>query len=214
MWVKALEICKRQLLLGARGQGRIFTPAIALVFLGLLALIAFGGILSGVDRGLRQDLLATALWLLMFAALSLDAASLFGEDLHDGTLDQDFLSAGLSYIPTIAGHLLAQFVLAFGPTALVFLGLWSVSLSQALPLLALLGLALPLVVLRLFASAVALNAARLPGVGMLIFLVLACPLIFLAIGGQGGLLWALGLIFAPLCLGLVPICLSLSHQAR
>ncbi len=188
-------------------------PPLTLLFLGVLALIVFSGVLDGVAAHLQAQSLGTVFWLLLFAMLAQDAANLWQEDAADGTLDQAYLAAG-SYIPVLIRAYLGQIVGVFVPLAAVFLGLWALGAKGDYPWASLLGLALPVTALRLLSSALGLTLAPRFGVGSLVFLALASLFFCLCVAGRADLVWALGLIFTPLCLALAPLALSLSHQSR
>ena len=198
----------------ASGRGDLWPSLLLFVFLSALGLILLSGVLSGVDLALQVQVKAGALWLLLFAVLAWGASSLFKEDAADGTLDQDVVAAKGSYISLIIAALVTQALMYLIPLSLIFLGIWAVGLGASLPIATLSGLIVPLLSLRLLASAAALGAGRSFGGGDLLFLGLSSPLLLLAVAGQPGLIWATGLILSALSLGLAPFALSLGHGAR
>ncbi len=183
------------------------------LFLGVLALIVFSGVLDGVGASVQAQSLGTVFWLLLFTMLAQDAAALWQEDADDGTLDQAYLAAG-SYIWILVRAYLGQIFGVFLPLALVFLGLWALGVKGDYPWGSLLGLVLPVTALRVLASALGLALAPGFGVGALFFLSLAGLFFCLCVAGRADLVWALGLILTPLCLALTPHILSLSHGSQ
>lgn len=198
---------------GPKGR-RIWVAPLTLFFIGVLSLIVFSGILNGVERALSQQVLATVFWLLLLAVLGFDAAGIFAQDAHDGTLDQDFLKSGGTYIWLILRTLIQEMVWVFMPALLIFSGLWALGIGGGVPWLSLFGLMVPLGAARLLASAIALGAGQIFAAGNLLFFSLAAPFFFLAVAGRGDLMWAMGLIFAGFSLFLTPFILSLSHRGR
>lgn len=214
-----LRIFLRQVRPLMSGAGRAWLPALSLLFGGVLALIVFSGLLNGGQGGVVQDVLSAVFWLLLFVAFGFEAATLWGEDRADGTLDQDFVAARGSYLPLILASFMSQIITLCLPLFLVFASLWALGvgtgpLGAGVPLVSLLGLILPILALRMLASALALHGSGLSGAGNLLFLSLAALFFFLSVAGRGDLIWALGLIFAPLCLGILPFTLSLAHRSR
>ena len=205
------EVFSREWALLRHGRGQALAPAMLLTFAGILAIIILTGVLQGTDAGLSQQIKGAVLWLLLVAALSVGSDGLFAEDAQDGTLAQDYLRAGGSFWPFASGALLAQGALTLLPAVLVFLALWGLAGAGAVPWVALVGVWLPLVSLRLLAGALSLVAVRVPGLGALLYLILAAPLLLLAVGGLGTLALAVGLIFAPLFFALVPPSLRASQ---
>ena len=190
------------------------TWPLVMLSLGILTLIVLSGLLSGVDAALRDQIVAASFWLLLFTLTSVDAATLWAEDAADGSLDQAFVNAGGSYLPLIGRALGMQIMAALLPLSLVFMGLWALGVSAApVPWLSLIGLWLPLASLRLMASALALGVQRRFAIGSLFFLGLGSIFLLAAVAGRADLIWALGLIFAPLCLACVPATLVLSQQS-
>ncbi len=195
-----------------RDGGRALGAPLLFLFAGVLALILVSGVGNGLDRGVQQSILALALWLLFFMGLGFDAAEVLVEDAGDGTLDQDYLAAGRSFIMPMMGYLLAQILFRYLPLALLFAAIWAIGMRATPPWLMLLGLTLPLLSLRLLGSSVALSARRAFGAGSLLFLSLGSPFLLLAVADRPDLMLGLGLIFGAPCLGLVPFVLSLRRR--
>lgn len=195
-----------------RSGGRTLAAPLLFVFAGVLSLILTSGVGNGLDVQVQESILALVLWLLFFVGLGFDAAEVLAEDAADGTLDQDFLAAGQSFIPSMLGHLLGQILFRYGPLALLFAAIWAIGMRASPPWLMLLGMALPLIALRLLGSSVALSARKAFGAGSLLFLSLGSPFLLLAVAGRADLLLGLGLIFGAICLGLVPFVLSLRRR--
>ena len=193
------------------GAGALTAPLLFL-FAGVLALILVAGVGAGLQATVQQDILALVLWLLLFTSLDFDAAEVLAEDAGDGTLDQDFLAAGGSFIAPTFGHLLGQLLFRYVPLALLFAAIWAIGLRSSPPWLLLLGLGPPLLCLRLLSSAVALSARRAFGAGSLLFLSLGAPFLLLAVAGRADVLAGFGLILSAPCLGLVPFVLSLRQR--
>ena len=207
-------LVKRQSQPLIKNAGRTWLPPLILLFAGILALIVFSGLLSGVETHLRRDLIAVVLWLLYFVSFGFESTTLWVEDAKDGTLDQDFIASGPMYVPLIVGGFLGQVLCLWGPLTLMFSGLWVLGVDANVPLSALLALIAPLLSLRMVASAFALQVGGLAGAGNLFFLGLSSLFLFLAVAERSDLIWALGLIFAPICLMMLPFMLSLSRRTR
>ena len=205
------EVFAREWALLRHGRGQALAPAMLLTFAGILAIVILTGVLQGIDAALTQQIKGAMVWLLLVASLSVGSDGLFAEDAQDGTLAQAYLNAGGSFWPYASGALVAQAVLTLLPTVLVFLALWGLAGAGAVPWLSLVGVWLPLVSLRLLAGALSLVAVRVPGLGALLYLILAAPLLLLAVGGLGVLALAVGFIFAPLFFALVPPSLRASQ---
>ena len=216
--LQAFALVRQQAMGWAQGAGQGLQPPLLLGFGGVLALIVFSGVLGGADAALVPQVLATLFWLLLFVVSAQLAAQVWREDAADGTLDQVLVRAQGSYLPLILGSFISQVALLWVPLCLVFAALWGLALGLAVPWLALFGLTLPMVALRLLASALALGAGGGSGgqfgAGSLLFLSLASPFFFMAVAGRADLIWALGLLFGPLCLLFLPFVLSLSLHNR
>ena len=191
----------------------LWQPSLTLLFLGILALIVFSAILAQSPDTLRAKVVGTIFWLLLFAMFAQSAADLWTEDMVDGSLDQAYTTFS-SYIPLLARCFLSQILGFFLPLSGIFVGLWMVGKAGQIPWLILVGLILPVTAIRLMASALSLATRRGFGAGSLFFLSLSGIFFCLSVANRADLIWALGLIFSPFCLALLPFTLSLGHQSR
>lgn len=189
-------------------------PPVLLLFLGTLALIVLSGSMDGVDSLLKGDIFGVVFWLLLFSLFAQNAANLWDSDIEDGTFDQKFLTAQRSYLTIILSQGVQDIFAFILPLSIVFAGIWTVGVGGAFPLLSLLGLLIPITVIRLMASALSLSSRGKFGAGSLFFISLSALFFFLAVADRADLIWSFGLIFSPACLVLLPFTLSTSHQSR
>ena len=179
-----LLIFERQVRPLISGYGRLWLPALSLLFGGVLALIVFSGLMNGADATLTSQILEAVFWLLLFIAFGFEASNLWAEDNLDGTLDQDFVTANGTYLPLILASFVSQIFTLCLPLFLVFASLWALGGEGAIPIMSLLGLILPILSLRMLASALALRGGG-SGWGRESIVFEPCGAVFLCVGCRG-----------------------------